>query len=209
MKIIRSTFFPIVPKGAIRATQDMFWLTKITEDQAIKLDAEYKEEVNHLGKVWIKRRTNKKTGEVKQYLLKSPPTYKRKRKYLIENTDNKKAMLDYSLSIGYKLPEDAFCIVVQVNMPKSWTKKRKALFAFQRHKQRPDFDNIQKQIVDSLYYKKNRFDRAKGDDDARVSSCMLIKIWVPDSTHAGFYINEYSQKEWDAIFLNEHLQVNP
>lgn len=208
MEIIRSTFFPIVPKGAIRATQDMFWLTKISQEQAMKLDAEYKEQMTNLGKMWVKSKKDKVTGEVKEYALKSPPTYTRKRKYLIENTENKKEMLDYALSIGYKLPEDAFSIIVQVNMPKSWTKKRRVLFAFQRHKQRPDFDNIQKQIVDSLYYKRNRFDRSKGDDDARVSSCTLIKIWVPDDVKPGFYINEYSEKEWDKIFLENHISFN-
>lgn len=208
MEIIRSTFFPIVPKAAIRATQDMFWLTKITEEEAIRLDNQYTLKDTHLGPMWVKSKANKKTGEIREYAIKSPPTYQRKRRHLIANIENKKALQDHATSIGYKIPEDAFSIIVQMNMPKSWTKKKKKLMAFQMHKSRPDFDNIQKQIVDSLYYKRNRFDREKGDEDARISSSAFVKIWVPDNIVPGFYINEYENKEWDKVFISDHFKFN-
>ncbi len=206
MQIIRSTFFPIVPKAAMRATQDMYWLTKITEEEAIALDNAYEYRETSIGPMWVKERRIKKTGEVKEFAIKNPPTYARKRRHLIANIDNKKAIQDYGNEIGYKIPEDWFCIVVQVNMPKSWTKKKKKLLEWQRHKSRPDFDNVQKQIVDSLYYKKNRFERVKGDEDARISSSAFLKVWVPDDVAPGFYINEYDPRVWDNNFLTQHMR---
>lgn len=70
----------------------------------------------------------------------------------------------------------------------------------------PDFDNVQKQIVDALYYKRSRFDRKKGDEDARISSSAIIKVWVPDDVAPGFYINEYDPREWDNSFLTQHMR---
>jgi Holliday junction resolvase RusA-like endonuclease len=205
MKIIRSTFFPIVPKAAMRATTNEYWLTKITEEEAIALDNAYEYRETSIGPMWVKER-RMKNGEVKEFAKKSPPTYARRRRHLIANIENKKAIQDYGTEIGYKIPEDWFCIVVQVNMPKSWTKKKKKLLAWDRHKSRPDFDNVQKQIVDALYYKRSRFDREKGDEDARISSSAFIKVWVPDDVAPGFYINEYDPRLWDDAFLTQHLR---
>jgi len=51
-------------------------------------------------------------------------------------------------------------------IPKSWSKKKKAELAGQKHRQRPDRDNIDKAILDSLF-----------EEDCRVSGGRLDKFW--------------------------------
>ena len=51
-------------------------------------------------------------------------------------------------------------------MPKSWTAKKKAELTGQRHRQKPDRDNIDKAILDSLF-----------KEDCRVSGGRLDKYW--------------------------------
>lgn len=199
MKIVKSTFFPIVPKSAMRATTDMFWLTQISEQAAVDLDNKWQQQPTKLGVMWVSMRKNKR-GDMVAVARKSPPSYQRQRKYLIEQYENRKAITAYGESIDFAMPEDCFMIVVHFPMAKSWTKKKKAQMAWQRHKQRPDSDNIQKQLFDTLYYKKNRFARVKGDEDAKISSNGFVKVWVPDDITPGFYINEYLQSEWDLLF---------
>lgn len=199
MKIIKSTFFPIVPKSAMRATTDMFWLTQISEQQAIDMDNKWTQQQTKIGLMWVTTRKNK-NGQYAVVARKSPPTYQRQRKYLLEQYENRKAISSYGEQIGFSMPEDCFNIVVHFPMAKSWTNKKKKTMAWQRHKQRPDSDNIQKQLFDTLYYKKNRFARVKGDEDAKISSNAFIKIWIPDGITPGFYINEYLQEDWDKEF---------
>lgn len=51
-------------------------------------------------------------------------------------------------------------------MPASWSKKRKAEMAGRPHRQKPDRDNVDKAILDSLF-----------DDDAGVAFGTTAKYW--------------------------------
>lgn len=51
-------------------------------------------------------------------------------------------------------------------IPKSWSKKKKAEMAGKRHRQKPDRDNIDKAILDSIF-----------KEDCRVSGGRLDKYW--------------------------------
>jgi Holliday junction resolvase RusA-like endonuclease len=198
---IKSTFFPIVPKAAMRATADMSYLVHKTEEEAIAMDEEYKYTFTKLGMMWVRTKWDRKSEQWVTKARKSKPTYKRTRKYLIEQYANKAAIKEYGLSIGYVIPEDYFNIVVCFPMAKSWTKKKKAAMSWQLHKQRPDSDNIEKNIFDSLYYKESRFVRKKGDEDARISSKAFHKYWVGDDVVPGFWIDEYAKEDWEMIFV--------
>ena len=66
---------------------------------------------------------------------------------------------------GFYLP-DAFSVVFFVPMPKSWSKKKKALFMGQPHKQTPDLDNLIKGLGDAFKV-----------DDSGIYHIHAKKIW--------------------------------
>jgi len=65
-----------------------------------------------------------------------------------------------------KLPEHGLHIIFVVPMPKSWSKKSRALHIDSPHKQRPDLDNFAKAFFDALL-----------PEDSRVWHCQLTKRW--------------------------------
>jgi Holliday junction resolvase RusA-like endonuclease len=199
----KSTYFPIVPMSAMRSTQNMSWLVAISEDDAVKEDLKWVLKETSLGERWVKEKLDKKTGETREYARKSPPNYARQRRHLIAQYDNRRAIKDYAISIGFEMPEDAFSVVIYFPMPKSWTKKKKSIMNGLRHKSRPDFDNCIKGIVDAIYYKNkaSRFERNKGDTDAMISSATIIKMWSSDESKIGFWVHEYDLIEWDCALL--------
>jgi len=204
MKIIKSTFFPIVPMAAMRATQNMSWIAAITEEEAAAQDAKWVLKETSIGPMYVKTRLDRKSGQQKEYARKSPPNYVRQRRHLIAHYENKRAIKEYADQIGFSMPEDYYIIIIRFPMPKSWTKKKKKAMSGERHKSRPDKDNCEKGIIDAIYYqdKVSRFHRKKGDaGDAMISSGGVIKIWCEPDKEPGFVINEYNQFEWDALFL--------
>jgi Holliday junction resolvase RusA-like endonuclease len=203
MNIIKSTYFPIVPMAAMRATQNMSWIAAISEKEAAAEDAKWVLRDTGIGRMYVKTRIDKKTGQPKEYARKSPPNYVRQRRHLIAHYENKRAIKEYADSIGFEMPQDCYMIVIKFPMPKSWTKKKKAKMDGERHKSRPDKDNCEKGIIDSIYYKDkhSRFQRKKGDTDAMVSSGGVIKLWAYADAKIGFWINEYDRLEWDNEFL--------
>jgi Holliday junction resolvase RusA-like endonuclease len=46
--------------------------------------------------------------------------------------------------------DDSLNITFMIAMPKSWSKKKKRIFAGTPHKQRPDADNLVKSVLDCL-----------------------------------------------------------
>jgi len=203
MEIVKSTYFPIVPMAAMRATQNMSWIAAISEEDAAKEDAKWSQKETALGTMWVKMKLDKKTGERREYARKSPPNYVRQRRHLIAHYENKRKIKAYAESIGFTMPEDCYMILIKFPMPKSWTKKKKSIMNGQRHKSRPDKDNCEKGIIDSIYYKDktSRFKREKGDTDAMISSGGVVKVWAYEDSDIGFYVNEYDVREWDSVFL--------
>jgi Holliday junction resolvase RusA-like endonuclease len=52
-------------------------------------------------------------------------------------------------TLGY-VPEDVLSIHFYLPMPKSWSKKKRALMVKQPHRQKPDLDNLIKAFQDAL-----------------------------------------------------------
>jgi Holliday junction resolvase RusA-like endonuclease len=61
-------------------------------------------------------------------------------------------------------------VVIGVQMPKSWSKKRKIEMEGMPHQQRPDIDNYEKSILDSLC-----------EEDSYVHILNARKVWFTES----------------------------
>lgn len=48
-------------------------------------------------------------------------------------------------------PDDILGVAFVIQMPKSWSKKKKAEYDGQPHKQKPDLDNLIKSVMDCLF----------------------------------------------------------
>lgn len=68
--------------------------------------------------------------------------------------------------LGVKLPIP-YKVIFWVPMPKSWSKKKKAEWCGQPHMNKPDKDNLEKALLDSLY-----------EDDSIVWSGWVEKRWA-------------------------------
>ena len=191
IRIIKETFFPVIPRGSIRATQDMFWLTKITDEAAKALDDKWELKDTGIGMMWVTIKKNKKTGELKEYARKSPPSYARQRKYLIAQYEAVKQLREHAELTGFVMPEDDFSIVCMMPMPKSWTKKKKRAMAYQLHKQKPDADNAAKLVIDAMFQDGSTAGRFR--NDSCVSSFMPVKYYVPDGVAPGYKIIEFDK----------------
>jgi Holliday junction resolvase RusA-like endonuclease len=67
-----------------------------------------------------------------------------------------------------KIPNGGITVTFHIPMPKSWSKRRKALMDGQPHTQRPDLDNLLKALWDSLL----------PDDDSHIWDCRAVKRWA-------------------------------
>ena len=191
MNKIKETFFGVVPRGSIRATQDMFWLTKVTEAQAIALDAKWKLKMTSIGEMWVTTKLDRKTGTVKEYARKSPPSYARQRKYLIAQYNAVKDLKLMAESMEFVMPEDDFAIVCMMPMPKSWTKKKKKAMAYQLHKTKPDADNTIKLFIDVMFTDGSTAGRFR--NDSCVSSIVCVKYYVPDDALPGYKVIQFEE----------------
>ena len=52
--------------------------------------------------------------------------------------------------LGLKLPGDIKRISFEIEMPRSWSKKKRDLMRGTKHEQRPDLDNLLKAVQDTL-----------------------------------------------------------
>lgn len=88
---------------------------------------------------------------------------------------------EFKLRVG-KIPEGA-CVVNWVAyfpMPKSWSAKKKREMAGTLHQQKPDRDNIDKAILDSLF-----------KDDSRIAGCAYMWKYWDDGRGARIEIEIY------------------
>lgn len=53
-----------------------------------------------------------------------------------------------------------------IAMPRSWSKKKRAEMDGEKHKQKPDLDNLIKALLDAIY-----------SDDCAISSYSARKVW--------------------------------
>jgi Holliday junction resolvase RusA-like endonuclease len=75
------------------------------------------------------------------------------------------------LQIGHLVPPDVLRLswIAYFPMPESWSKKKKEEMRGKPHRQKPDRDNVDKAILDSLF-----------DDDSGIASGTLDKRWDDD-----------------------------
>lgn len=66
-------------------------------------------------------------------------------------------------------------LVFHIQMPKSWSKKKRLSMDGQPHQQKPDFDNLAKAVCDALL-----------PEDSVVYKCLVEKYWAED---AAIFIN--------------------
>jgi Holliday junction resolvase RusA-like endonuclease len=207
MKVLRSAFFPIEPQSALRSTQTQNWLANVTELEAKQLEDSYKLGYDKKGQqIWVRLGKNGKTKT-----LKSKPNFVRTRKYLMKYFEYKDELKLHGQKIGFIMPQDAFFMWFFMPMPKSWTKKKKALMAFKLHKNKKDTDNLSKAIKDALAPRKSNFvlGAQPAMDDRVISSYANAKIYLPDA-HAdkvGVLIVEYDVNEFLTDFFNDAAKI--
>lgn len=75
---------------------------------------------------------------------------------------------ELKLRVGSRIPQDVDTVswIVYFPMPKSWSKKKKAAMAGEKHRQKPDRDNIDKAILDAIF-----------PEDSGISDGELKKRW--------------------------------
>ena len=70
-----------------------------------------------------------------------------------------------ALAQGYR-PADELIMDFVIEMPKSWSKKKKDDMDGQPHQQTPDIDNLEKGIMDALF-----------EEDKKVHKILASKVW--------------------------------
>ena len=70
---------------------------------------------------------------------------------------------------GVEVHENGSVVVFGMPMPKSWTKKKRAVFLGKAHQQKPDIDNLLKAVLDAIF-----------DDDCAVWDIRAVKVWACD-----------------------------
>jgi len=167
-------------------------------EEAIAIDASY--EIGYTEKTgkpyWWK--LDKKSG--KQKILRAKPSYARTKTYLDKYFAYKDSLKAHGEKIGFIMPQDAFFMWFFIPMPKTWTKKKKAVMAFKLHKNHKDTDNLSKAIKDALAPRKSNFVAGSmpAMDDRVISSYANAKIYLPMGyeDQAGTLIMEYETNEF-------------
>jgi len=78
-----------------------------------------------------------------------------------------RAFADEVRRLGIEIPESGATVIFGMPMPKSWSKKKKAVFLGKAHQQKPDIDNLLKAILDAIF-----------KDDSGVWDIHAVKIWA-------------------------------
>ena len=76
-----------------------------------------------------------------------------------------------------QIPLSGAHLIFYIEMPKSWSKKKKAEMINTPHQQRPDWDNLAKACCDAVY-----------DEDSTIWDIRVSKFW---SDRAGIAVNRY------------------
>lgn len=196
MRVLRSAHFPFEPQSALRSTQTQNWLTRVTEAEAQALENSYAIGYDRKGSpFWVKQLKNGKTKT-----LRSKPNFVRTKRYLEKYFQYKDDLAAHGEKIGFIMPQDAFFLWFFMPMPKSWTKKKKAVMAFKLHKNKKDTDNLSKAIKDALAPRKSNFVQSATPamDDRVISSYANAKIYLPDihADKVGILIVEYEVNDF-------------
>lgn len=69
------------------------------------------------------------------------------------------------------VPDACHHLVFVFDMPKSWSKKKKAESLYQKHQQTPDRDNLDKALLDAVF-------KHKDGGDQHVWDGRITKIWA-------------------------------
>jgi Holliday junction resolvase RusA-like endonuclease len=207
MTPLRHIYFEVEPQSALRSTQTQTWLTKVSEEDAQKLEDSYKEAFDKKGQpIWVRIGNG---GKVKT--LKSKPNYVRTRRYLLKYLEYKDQLKVIAEEQGFIMPQDAFFMWYFMPMAKSWTKKKKAAMAFKMHKNKKDCDNIGKGVFDALAPRKSNFaaEKTHGIDDRVISSYANAKIYVPDGhiIKPGILIVEYGLQEFIEPYFKDMMAI--
>lgn len=103
--------------------------------------------------------------------MKYSPTKKIRQKAIIAERyfKYKDALQWEAKSLGFELPCRIDIIQLHIEMPASWTKKKKEEMRGKPHQQVPDFDNYLKGIIDALMKR-----------DGKVWSGKLEKFWTEE-----------------------------
>lgn len=78
---------------------------------------------------------------------------------------------------GYDLPEKVY-LVFYLEMPKSWSEKKRVSLDDKPHQQKPDLDNLIKGVLDALAPVRAS---GKGVDDSHVHTIQAEKLWARES----------------------------
>lgn len=70
-------------------------------------------------------------------------------------------------------------LIFRIEMPQSWSKKKKAEMLGKPHQQKPDVDNLAKSVLDALV-----------KEDSVIYRCLIEKYWSDESS---IEINEYTK----------------
>ena len=76
------------------------------------------------------------------------------------------AFKEQCVLFGVEVPEEGSHVIFCLAMPKSWPAKKKAAMNGQKHQQKPDIDNLEKALLDSIY-----------SDDSGVWDIRSSKVW--------------------------------
>ena len=74
----------------------------------------------------------------------------------------------FAMKEDFTFPESGAHLLFRVQMPKSWSKKKKRELCGQPHQQKPDVDNLAKAVLDALC----------PDDDSHIWQLTAEKRWA-------------------------------
>jgi len=171
---------PITPQTKVDVTQNTFKLFRIPETC-------YKGRGKKGCKEW------KKTG-LCSHTLSKEGRYKKRR--LEKYNDYKASVLAEAKKVGFELPNYGFALYFYIPIPKRWSiEDRKAMHG-QPHMRKPDIDNLEKAIYDSLTFHDERISQLSG----------LGKFWV--DTKTGTKRTDPIGPGWIEILINQPV-YNP
>ena len=81
-----------------------------------------------------------------------------------------------ALAQGYR-PADELIMEFVIEMPKSWSKKKKEDMDQQPHQQTPDIDNLEKGIMDALFEEVKKVHKVLASKVWGKSGSVTIKNW--------------------------------
>lgn len=77
------------------------------------------------------------------------------------------ALLSLAKEKGFELLPQGCSFRFYIPMPKTWTKKKRAIMHFKLHQQKPDIDNLMKAVFDSML-----------SEDKYIAHFEAVKFWV-------------------------------